>query len=222
MAESKGKAGAATGGQETKPAKATNGAKAGRAKSPRPKAAGAKPGAKARPRSPGRAAAAQGPERVARSYFDAVTARDPERMAGHWHPEGVDDIVPVGIFRGPEEVRALFSELFAAVPDMEFRVTRITADERIAAVEWRMTGTFSGAPFQGIEPTGRRLELRGVDCLEVEDGQIVRNTAHYDGASFARAIGMLPPRDSGAEKAMVRTFNATTKLRRSIANRRGG
>ena len=44
----------------------------------------------------------------------------------------------------------------------------------------------------GIEPTGKRVEMRGLDLLEVEDGKIVSNTAFYDGIELARQIGMLP------------------------------
>ena len=35
-----------------------------------------------------------------------------------------------------------------------------------------------------------------------------------------RQIGMLPAQDSGAERAMRTGFNAVTKIRREIANRR--
>jgi steroid delta-isomerase-like uncharacterized protein len=155
-------------------------------------------------------------EDVAREYFDALAARDPDAMAALWHADGVEDIVPLGVFRGPDDVRAVFRELFAAVPDFEFTVRRVIADDGVAVVEWRATGTFDGRPFQGIEPTGRRVELRGSDWVEVEDGQIVRNTGYYDGAAFARGIGMLPPQDSGGERAMIAAFNLLTRLRRRL------
>jgi steroid delta-isomerase-like uncharacterized protein len=160
-------------------------------------------------------------EQHARSYFDAVARRDPAGMAEHWAEDGVDDIVPLGVFRGPREVEQAFGELFAAVPDATMDVRRVLSGEREAAVEWRMTGTFTGASFQGVEPTGRRIELRGIDLLEIEDGKILSNTAYYDGASFARQIGMLPPLDSGAERAMKGAFNAVTKVRRAVQERVG-
>ena len=72
---------------------------------------------------------------------------------------------------------------------------------------------------EGIEATGRRVELRGADLLDIEDGKLVRNTAFYDGAQFARAIGLLPPQDSGAERAMRSAFNTVTKVRRAVAER---
>lgn len=161
-------------------------------------------------------------EAHARSYFDALARRDADGMAEHWLEDGVADIVPLGVLRGREEITHLFRELFAAVPDLETTVTRVVAGEHEAAVEWRMSGHFSGEPFQGVEATGKRIELRGTDLMEVRDGKNVTNTAYYDGMSFARQIGLMPPQDSGAERAMKNAFNAATRVRRVIAERRSG
>lgn len=155
-------------------------------------------------------------ENHARSYFDAVGRRDVDGMLEHWTEDGVVDLVPIGILRGQDEIAAFFREMFAAFPDAETTVSRVAAGQNEVAVEWRMTATFTGAPFQGIEPTGRRIDLRGVDCVETAAGRIVRNTAYYDGAAFARSIGMLPPKDSGAEQVMTAGFNMLTKLRRTL------
>jgi steroid delta-isomerase-like uncharacterized protein len=174
-----------------------------------------------KPAKPRRSARVKAVEEAARTYFNAVTARDPDAMAACWHPDGVEDIIPQGVFRGPEAVRNFFAELFGAFPDFEFTVTRITADHEVAAVQWRATATFTGGRFQGIEATGRRIELRGTDCLEIDDdGRITRNTAAFDGAALARGTGMLPPENSGAEKAMRGAFNAVTKLRKAVEGAR--
>jgi steroid delta-isomerase-like uncharacterized protein len=157
----------------------------------------------------------------ARSYFEALAARNPEAMASHWSADGVDDIVPIAVLRGPEEIKSFFRELFAAFPELETTVTRVVADDKHAVVEWRMSGTFNGAPFQGIEPTGKHVEMRGLDILEVKDQEILSNSGFYDGAEFARQVGMLPPRDSGPERAIRNTFNAVTKVRRVMNDRMG-
>jgi steroid delta-isomerase-like uncharacterized protein len=159
-------------------------------------------------------------EAQAKSYFEALAARDPEAIVSHWHEDGVDEIVPLGVKRGRGEIERFFRELFAAAPDLETTVTRIVAGEKQAAVEWRMRGTFDGAPFQGIDPTGRPIEMRGLDMLEIEDGKIRSITGYYDGAEYARQIGMLPPHDSGAERAMTTAFNTLTKVRRAVNERR--
>jgi ketosteroid isomerase-like protein len=157
---------------------------------------------------------------VAQSAFDAFKERDFDKLAANWREDGVEEIVPVGIFRGPREICDNVREIIAAAPDIEPVLERIVADGDHAALQWRASGTFDGEPIQGIQPTGSHIELRFVEMIEVEDGLIVRNTAYYDGAAFARQIGMMPEQESGAEKAMIAAFNAVTKLRNAIARRK--
>jgi steroid delta-isomerase-like uncharacterized protein len=161
-------------------------------------------------------------EEKVRAYFEAMDNRDAEGMASHWSEEGVEDIVPVGVLRGRDELREYFRSLFAAMPDARTTVTRLIAGERSCAVEWRLEGTLNGAPFMGIEPTGKHVEIRGFDLFELENENLVSNTAYFDGMGFARQIGMLPPDGSGTDRAMRGAFNAVTKLRRAVAERRGG
>jgi steroid delta-isomerase-like uncharacterized protein len=157
-----------------------------------------------------------------RSYFKAAASRDPEAMAKHWANDGVELIPGSPPLRGPDAIKAYFRELFAALPDAEFAVQRIVADETGAAVEWRLSGTFTGAPYQGIEATGRRVELRGCDVLEVKASKLTSNMVYFDATEFARQVGMLPPADSGAERAMKGAFNTVTKLRRAVNERKRG
>jgi steroid delta-isomerase-like uncharacterized protein len=161
-------------------------------------------------------------EEKVRAYFEAMDNRDAEGMASHWSDEGVEDVVPVGVLRGRDELREYFSSLFAAMPDARTTVTRLIAGEQSCAVEWRLEGTLSGAPFMGIEPTDKHVEIRGFDLFELENEKLVSNTAYFDGMGFARQIGMLPPDGSGTDRAMRGAFNAVTKLRRAVAERRGG
>jgi steroid delta-isomerase-like uncharacterized protein len=158
-------------------------------------------------------------EEAARGSFDALIRHDIEGLLEFWHPEGIQDWVALGIFRGHDEIRELFTGILAATPDFELIVENVIADDRRCAIQWRSRGTHTGTAFMGIEPTGRVVELRGVDVMEVEDGLVVRNTVYYDGAAYARGLGMLPPQDSGAERAMVQAFNGYTRLRRAIAER---
>src|SRR5919107_1168426 len=159
-------------------------------------------------------------ENHARSYFDALARRDVDGMVDHWKEDGVIDLVPLGILRGTDEIAAFFREMFAAFPDAQTTVTRVAAGQNEVAVEWRMSAHFTGTPFQGVEATGRPVELRGVDMIEIVDGKNVTNTAYYDGMAFARSAGLLPAQDSGAERAMKGAVNAATRLRRAVAEGR--
>ena len=160
---------------------------------------------------------AQVTEELVLSYFAALAERDLDAMIAHMSDEVIEDITPVGILRGTGEVRDFFGNLFAAFPDIAFAVEHSLSNPQKCVVQWRATGSFRGAPFQGIEPTGGRVEIRGCDILEVDDGKIVRNTAYYDGAAFARGLGLLPQVGSGGEKAMMAAFNAVTKVRSRFA-----
>jgi limonene-1,2-epoxide hydrolase len=158
------------------------------------------------PAKPKRVSRRKAVEQHVRSYVEAIGRRDVDGLGEHWSPDGVEDLVPIGILRGREEVKDFFREVFAAMPDAETRVLRVVAGETSAAVEWRMTGTFTGAQFQGVDPTGKPIDVRGLD---------------FDQMEFARQLGMMPPMDSGAERAMKSAFNTITKARRMIAERTG-
>ena len=157
-----------------------------------------------------------------RSYFEAMDRRDVDAMLEHWAEDGFEDMVPVGVIRGHGELRESLTAQFAAMPDMRTTVTRLIAGEHDCTVEWRIEGTFDGGPYMGLEPTGSHVELRGVDLIELEDGQITSLTAYFDSSSYARQIGLLPADGSGADRAMKTAFNAATKLRRAVAERRNG
>lgn len=91
-------------------------------------------------------------------------------------------------------------------------IEQVIADSNAVAVRWRASGTFDGGPFQGIQPSRRRVDIRGVDVIEVDGDHIVRNTVYYDGAKFARQVGLLPREGSHADRAALRLFNARTRL----------
>jgi steroid delta-isomerase-like uncharacterized protein len=160
-------------------------------------------------------------EKTLRDYFAAAGRRNLDEMFAFYDSDVILDLVPIGVRRGAREYRAFFEEVFGAVPDAEFTVVRVTANSSAGAVEWRCSGTFNGTrSFQGVEPNGRHIELRGCDVFEVKDGKIVKNTAFYDGMAFARGVGMMPPQDSGAERAMKQAFNAVSKVRKAVQERR--
>ena len=152
------------------------------------------------------------PAEVAQAAFDAVNRHDPDGVVANNADDCEDNFVAIGVFRGKDAIKAFFVETFAAFPDFTMTVDRITADDESAVVQWHAEGTFSGGPFRGVQPTDKRVEIQGVDVMEVRDGLLRRNTIYYDGASFARQIGLLPPEGSRADRAMLAAFNAKTQI----------
>jgi steroid delta-isomerase-like uncharacterized protein len=155
---------------------------------------------------------------VARSYFEAMASRDLDAMTSHYAPGAPVRIVGQQDLVVPGSYRAWFGELFAAFPDFGFEVLDLVADEERCAVRWRATGTFAGpGTFNGLEPTGGRVELEGCDVLLIREGRVQRNDAYLDGATLARQLGMLPPRHSTSEQRMTQAFNAKTRVGRRLA-----
>jgi steroid delta-isomerase-like uncharacterized protein len=164
------------------------------------------------------------PSDVVRELFHVVfTDRDLSDMSRFWSDQSVDHFLTLGeSVRGKEALTAFFRDLFAAFPDWNLEVDQVFDDgETHAIVQWSATATFDGTPWQGIEPSGSKLTLRGVDVITLDaDGIVVENTVYYDGIAFARQIGMLPRQGSAADRAMLATFNAAMKARARLRARR--
>jgi steroid delta-isomerase-like uncharacterized protein len=153
------------------------------------------------------------PEQLAREAFDALNRHDLSRAEEIWGPESVDHVLPMGEYRGTDEIAGLFRGMFEAMPDFSIEVERVLTDGDRTTVQWHIRGTFTGAPLMEIDPTGRRIDIRGVDVIEWRDGRVGHNTIYYDGAEFARQVGLLPPRDSVGDRAITTAFNAVTRAR---------
>jgi predicted ester cyclase len=122
-----------------------------------------------------------------------------------------------------DDVVAWFRGFFDAVPDLHMKVEDVViagepGRERVT-VQWHITGTFSGKPYMSIEPTGRPIDLRGMDLIQVEDGRVAGNNIYYDQLAFARQIGMLPPEGSIGDRLMTGAFNLVTKSRAKVRAR---
>ncbi|HTR72385.1 MAG TPA: ester cyclase [Solirubrobacteraceae bacterium] len=152
-------------------------------------------------------------ETVTRTYFEAIGAHDVERAAAMWASGGREDVRGQGVFFGPEGIREFIGSLVEAVPDLKVEILSTTSEGERCALQWRFSGTFAGpGSFNGIAPTGHRMELEGVDVLTVRDGLVQSNEAFTDTMSVPRQIGMMPPLHSTAEQRMMGAFNVKTRL----------
>ncbi len=165
----------------------------------------------------------QTPSEFARAVFHRIfEERDLSDTSAFWTDDSVDYFLAAGqTVRGATALAAWFEDLFAAVPDWHLEIENTVDDgDRQVVVQWHATGTLTGAPFLGIESNGRRIEIRGVDVIRLdEDGKVDSNTVYYDGAEFARQVGMLPRRDSPLDRLSLNGFNMVTRLRRRLARR---
>ena len=70
---------------------------------------------------------------------------------------------------------------------------------------WRMTGTNTGSfDPPGFAPTGRPVDLTGIDVLRFRDGLIWRYRSVNNYSEIARQLGLAFSRNGMAEKTAVR------------------
>lgn len=153
--------------------------------------------------------------------FSVVGSRDVTPLRQLWTQDTVQRF-PDRTCRGPDEIAAYLEQVFAAVPDIQIEVRELVERDEHVLVQWHLTGTHTGADFQGIEATGRPLAIDGFDHIVLRDGKIVSNFIVYDQMQFARQVGLMPQDGSGADRALKLAFNAKTTLEKRIREVRSG
>jgi steroid delta-isomerase-like uncharacterized protein len=117
---------------------------------------------------------------------------------------------------GRHEFRAFIELFFRAFPDVQVESTGtlyLAHQGMGMALPWRLTGTFTGElAFWGkrygskpptLAPTGRAVDINGIDLYEFRDGLISRHTLIYDPVDFSQQIGLLPSLDRKVPAVML-------------------
>src|SRR3954469_1964895 len=142
---------------------------------------------------------------------DALNGHDLNQLQSLLAEDVVEHIVPIGIYDGRQAVLAYHEQMFAAAPDLRVEVTHVAAAGTAVLTAWELSATFTGAPFQGLRPNGRRVRLEGASTQVVREGRVASAEVIFDGASFARQLGMLPIRGSPPDRAIRAAFNLKTQ-----------
>jgi steroid delta-isomerase-like uncharacterized protein len=117
---------------------------------------------------------------------------------------------------GRSTVVEVVSSTVAAFPDYEFTQPAdwaIAEDRLTAYLPWRMTGTNLGS-FEppGYAPTGRPVDLPGIDVLRFRDGLIWHYRSVYNYSVVARQLGLSFPRGGVIERVAVQAQRALVRL----------
>lgn len=123
--------------------------------------------------------------------LEAWNSHDIERVAPFYAPDYIgEDVGQARPQYGPDERCRVLASYVRAFPDLHFTGESIVQGNRVA-LSWTMTGTHQGTLMR-IPPTGRRVSVRGVSLLTIEDGKITHGRNIWDTAGLLRALGLLP------------------------------
>lgn len=88
------------------------------------------------------------------------------------------------------EMRQFIATTRLAFPDWNVRPLQVISEGALVVVRWQGEVTHLG-PFHGIEPTGRRITVCGVNIYRVENGKIADECELMDSLGMLRQLGSL-------------------------------
>jgi steroid delta-isomerase-like uncharacterized protein len=101
-----------------------------------------------------------------------------------------------GVFQGSDAIRERLARDLTAFADAKYVVETFFAEGDKFGDEWTFTGTNTG-PFRlpdgtEIPATGGRVEIKGMEYVEVRDGKIVVDNLYYDFMAAVAQLGLVP------------------------------
>ena len=101
-----------------------------------------------------------------------------------------------GVFEGVDAIRGRLARDLEAFEDAKYVVDSFFARGDKFADEWTFTGTNTG-PLRlpdgtEIPATGKRVEIKGMEYVEVRDGKIVVDNLYYDFMAAFAQLGLIP------------------------------
>jgi steroid delta-isomerase-like uncharacterized protein len=128
-------------------------------------------------------------------YVERYNAGDLDGVMDLYADDAVQ-IMPDGTFEGRRAITERLTQELSAFSDLHHRVTSFIEQGDAFADEWVFVGTHTGPLLlpDGTElpPTGTRVEVRGMELVELRDGKVVVDNLYYDSLSVAAQLGLLP------------------------------
>jgi steroid delta-isomerase-like uncharacterized protein len=129
-----------------------------------------------------------------------------DRYNEAWNAHDVDAIVTMhtvdSVFEnhvtgdvnvGREQIGNAVRGIFSVFPDLHFEGRRQYIREDLVVQEWTASGTHQGTMSRGsvtVEPTGRRVEYKGMDVIPIKDGLVARKDVYSDSVTLLRQLGL--------------------------------
>src|SRR5262245_35080618 len=129
------------------------------------------------------------------NYVEWYKSRDLDAIMSLYAEDAVQGM-PEGTFEGRSTIRARLAQELDAFSDIDWGFVSYVEQGDAFADEWWFTGTHTG-PFilpdgSELPATGTRVELHGMELVELRDGEIVVDNLYYDNLTIAVQLGLVP------------------------------
>ena len=92
---------------------------------------------------------------------------------------------------GMEGYKQMVGAFRSAFPDLRVRNEDVIEEGNKVVVRWTANGTHNGQLMQ-IPPTGKKVSLKGVDILRIENDKIVERWGEFDALGMLSQLGVIP------------------------------
>jgi len=92
---------------------------------------------------------------------------------------------------GREAFRSALEETFGYFPELETTPRTVIADGENAAVEWHYEGTHRHGELFGVQPSGKRVRVRGTTFYRIVNGKVVEERGVVDVLGLMQQLGAL-------------------------------
>jgi steroid delta-isomerase-like uncharacterized protein len=130
---------------------------------------------------------------IARRGYEAINQNNLDALDEVVAPDITDHDPAPGQAPGLEGVKQWFSSMHTAFPDFRMNVEDMIAEGDKVVARVRLSGTHQGE-FMGIDATGNRVTITGIDILRVNaDGKIVERWGNFDDLGVMQQLGVMEP-----------------------------
>jgi predicted ester cyclase len=95
--------------------------------------------------------------------------------------------------RGPDALKRIASELRCGFPDIRVEIEDVFGAKDYLAVRWRTGSHVHRGAYRGIPPTGREVQLTGIQLARLEGERVAETWLELDELAAVRAMGLVPP-----------------------------
>ena len=127
-------------------------------------------------------------------YNEAWNSHDLDAIMSMHAPDMVFENHTAGESAAGDDVREHIAAIFETWPDIHFETRRLYVRDGVVTQEWTASASHANTMRRGdlvAEPTGKRIEWRGVDVIPYEDGLIKRKDVYSDSVSILQQVGLL-------------------------------
>ena len=123
-----------------------------------------------------------------------INAGNVELAVESFAEDAVDHDPAPGQGPGRAGFKDFFTSLTSAFPDAHIQPEHLVADDENVAVAYTLTGTHEG-DFNGVSPTGNKIDVRGLQVGRFADGKIVERWGSSDELGILKQLDAVPEGD---------------------------